>query len=93
MILDLETTLYLLKVFISAFLLCGGVLVSVVTWIVIKNYNKAEHLEARMAQLEAKLENEFHKFGVSLSEVHRMVKDEQHAIELRVVKLEPKGSD
>ena len=84
--MDLDTALYLLKLFVSAFLLSGGVLVSLATWIVVKTYNKTE-------MMEKKLEEEFKKFGTKLSEVHSSVKDDQHALELRVVKLEGARGD
>ena len=85
--MDLDTALYLLKLFVSAFLLCGGVLVSLATWIVVKTYTKTELMEKM-------LEGEFKKFGLQLASVHSSVKADQHALELRVVKLEAgRGND
>jgi len=86
--MDLEASLTIIKILAAAFLAAGGVLISIVSWVVVQAYRQTE-------SIDKKLDEEFSKFGQQLHALQNMVRDEIHRADLRITRLEEwrKSSD
>jgi uncharacterized membrane protein len=79
--MDIETLRTIIVIISTAFVALGGALILVVTWIVIQAYKGVK-------VIDDKLDTQFRLFGQQLAAVRELVKDEFHALEVRVAKLE-----
>lgn len=86
--MDQDSLLTIIKIIAGAFIVAGGTLITLVTWVVAKTFNQNEEIKTAM-------QAEFQKFGQQLSAVREMMKDEIHALAIRVTAIEEwkKGSD
>lgn len=88
MMQDPESLITIIKILAGAFIVAGGTLITLVTWVVAKTFNQNE-------EIKASIQTEFQKFGQQLSQVRELLKDEIHALALRVTAIEEwrKGGD
>lgn len=90
--MDNESLKTIIIILSGAFLVAGGALIAVVSWVVMKTFSQNEDIKVAQAkqseELKAAVQAEFKQFGQQLAAVKELLKDEIHALALRVTTLE-----